>query len=423
MWKDDRKLFEEMAVATWREIHQLGPFDARDLTAPVLSTPEGHEYMSAILGRVIAAYYAHSRHVSPSSWQRPPNAFASAFRKIITGVASEIETSENYTLVSDLAMAVHDIMMEDRDDSAALLSAHIAKLIHLLVGSESRWLVGTYDNVPIWRNFDQPIGSGRAHQLLLRPILEISMYLDFIGEHNAHLVPDLFDLPSHPDDLRRQMSPSLTSYKEIRKLLEDARRDQRYLLNPRGVTVHFSDDRVFRTVSLAIHTTGNGNTIDSAYLVGSAETVSGSWFKVMDFYTAATLHSDGGATSMDAVMAILYSLLTTATDVPTGPPLLTPSDGELATGPMPEWWVEVPREVGIPPFRNPIPSGRRVRDHPVQPYRRRLTKGKMSPQQWQRVQEYCAKHGLPLPEVPPGYTFVLEHRRGTVPEDTASTAD
>lgn len=414
MWKNPKPLQLYMATANWGALMQIGQFDPSLPNVPsIASTDEALALMRKILTQLSAAFRETSR-LADLGTRTVPKRFVSEHSRIMLAVARDIEASGDYHLIPEMAQILYDTASDNDSFSLGLMIGQLAKMIHILVGNETTWLAGTKNNTPAWRTFVHPIGKGSLLHLAGSPLLSVTLYLDYIDEQNARLVTDPLEMDMSLKTMSLMDSDSLRTYAYLHGYLKTALSEQRYLMSPGGVRVQFKDNPPFGAVQLSI--CSDDGEFASSYIVASFDTPSGSWFTVLDLATIASEElSQATANIAESAIISLYGQIITATEVPTGPPLLTRGDGELATGPMPDWWVTLPRVVDVAPFRTPIPSGRKVRDHTVHPFRRRLARGNITSKQLERVQAYCRSHSLPLPEIPRGFTFVLEHRRGVVP--------
>ena len=343
-------------------------------------------------------------------------------------IALEIERTRNYRLVADMWVLWYRTFSRRYhlvidDDPMSPLNCYFKfnqtalTLIHKLVGTESKTLVGTKDKSPVFLSHKPVLNLSDV----AKPSLPITVQLAHIGHEDFVMLPryDSFDRNALSD----QTWPKIRSFRPILDILEDAYKNMRYMPNPSGSYIKING--IPRVQGAMIKVLPPKDNPDGFGLMARLDFDTGSHLMIENDVVEHIQQSQDGLPDGNLppygfflwLACQVYHDMVTAKEIRTGPSkdLLDSKPQKSVPTPTNRWddynpeWTYIPRIVKgtEEPIRLPVPmlteyTPRYVRGH--------IRKGKMTEEHRQALERFEAETGLKIIyAIKDGFTFVRPH--------------
>ena len=345
-------------------------------------------------------------------------------------VAKQIEKSQNWYLICDFYEVAHEVTKET-SSGFDIFAIAFAKAIHMLVGDEQRFLIGTRDNKPVWKTGEyspnrkvevrmevmgvsggsssvSPMGLLTQNQLLgsvpqigKTGIIEVpcvdqllaSLVASILDENMRYVDSGVADLVPSPKDwvttgeLLSLASEWDADWQDINQILIEAFCNQYYILGPYGAEVQITGCDAIESMTLR----ARGGLRDSrAVDLFANVTLSGGkhFFFVLDSTNPCV-----GESISDRVKRFFYKVMASVYR-----DLVVKDEAEQV-------WKARTVRAGEDGVRTRLKEPRVVNPHPVRGHKR---KGIMSARQKQACIDAERKFGANIfAQLPPENTYVL----------------
>lgn len=345
---------------------------------------------------------------------RDDHSFYRWYRRFLIEEVTTIEQNNEYGLITDMTMYAHQVdeFFDDQYEELAPMVRNLWRLILsqvvVLLGKETRVLVGTRNGAPAWKNVSR-IQPDELLSCTFGTLMATYAASHHVGKDDAWMVPTFreFDV-----DLYREYERETTYLEVTRDLIEKAFYKQQYIVDPDGVHVKVTNARNITDLYLKIHARLGSELVD---ILVRAETSDGAIFFVLtekalvEAMTDTTYFCPGSY--LACLAAQVYHDLVTAEFVSTSVTLPANSLGGMpapSLGDEPTWTV-IPRKIRnvVREPRQAVPRRTVTEPHRVTGHRR---KAKMSDAHREAIQEFERETGLDIFRfLPEGYTFVRPH--------------
>lgn len=415
MWREPSILLTPLINMFWRSALELLPWTQPFRAYEELSPPEVIQEMREL-------FQVTSSWVEKSLPEGKLNSTTrSAIRASLTKKARQIEESGDYRRLS-LWLSIAEEAWKLQPEAEPFVG--LVEAIRILIGSETKYLIGIRNNQPAWKHFSRPVGRSTTD------LLELLRY----GENRRIEVVDQSDASIYPKfgeammNVAEYLWPTTDSIR-TRKLMEDAYYNQRYIVHPQGAYVKLRHFGALRGITIKVKRgLSDPGFVDIIAIaeIGARELDPDNYKTDPDgFIRKAVIIVDGayltgqwsfpnqepGYDYLCSVIALIYHDLVTAETIHVtvhekeAGASVWPSDAEL---PEPSW-VYIPRKVkeGYIEPRLKLPSPRILMPHHVSGHKRR---GNMTESHREEIKRFEQQTGLRILErLEPGYTFVRPH--------------
>lgn len=423
MWKNMGMLMLGPVNHTWELLCELhfAP-KAHRSTLNSFGTADAHQTMSEYLCGIQEIY--NETHRLKGLGRMAPTAFSERYIHLAQQATWKISREKNYLLLSDLYNVIVDLQLQvdattGEVSAAQPQIAHIASLfvtsVHLLLGSETEWLIGTRGNRPTFKRLAKRASSPEGLiALFTRPGLYSN--IRYLQSGDEFLVPEPSEWVSNPS--HRQWPEA--SDDDVRRKLEDAYYNQHYVMDEGGAYVKICGCPYLESMNLKVRSgIKDPNYFD---FLARFNFTDGSYLHVMDSHVAQgeSPHLDrlGLAQEhrvpafLNYLIAQIYHDLVTATELGFSQPrYITESRTDDRRENSSEIsWIYIPRLIRGRPqesVRRWADTQRSAEPHRVRGYKR---KGKITDRHRLELQSFEQETGLKVLEwLPDGYTFVRPH--------------
>lgn len=242
MWDSPAKVTTPLAGMIWLQAMQSSLVQ-REVTVQGSETEQTlSRWLKEILGMINASHDLAS--------------FTPLLRKYIVAETLHIESNRRHAILLELEARLQNLGDELTPEFGAELGQAVDAIlttflggVMLLLGTETRVLVGVYNGRPSWKKVSK-IRSEEAVFALRDSILTTYGVLARVGPSEVWMVPEFreFDLAA------KQRYEHEDGYLEMnRQLIEEAFYRQRYLIDPEGVFVKVTNSRDVTGVYLKVH--------------------------------------------------------------------------------------------------------------------------------------------------------------------------
>ena len=346
-----------------------------------------------------------------AAYQEAPTAVSVQRRleRELAEVAGLIEHQSQWSLVVDIWHVSDDLKMFINPLASCWqeFSLRVARALHFLIGSESRFLVGARHNQAAWVAYAAPKTADLA---ALAYKFLIDSDIKYLDAGDLSLIPRADEWVT-TDSLQFPRVPNCSA--KIAEILERAYYNQRYILHPEGAYVKTRGAYGVESLVLKV----KKSLFDPNYVdfIGFFKTEKGGFVSGLSGLTATSgrqdcyLYDDQGFAFL--LMAQIYHDLVTGIEV-TSRPLQKNDAEELLKRPtelLESEYVPIPRVVHRKQleFRTPASNPRSMQPHRVSGHRR---KANMTDQQKDAIRELEEEIGIDILRwIPEGYTFVRPH--------------
>lgn len=153
-------------------------------------------------------------------------------RKLVR-LAQDIKQKGRWQMVADIYRTADSKRLEPFTESHLAFTITCGRVIHLLVGSENRFLVGVRNNRSAWQHWQAPVRSSIWELLHAFPI---DSDIEYIDEDDLDILPPADKWKHTPQELPKiVVIPNV--WRQIGDLLEHAYYNQQYMPHPKGSLV------------------------------------------------------------------------------------------------------------------------------------------------------------------------------------------
>jgi hypothetical protein len=411
MWKNSNGLIDAFANLWWKQRNVI-PLSCEPVSAPMF-----HETIINMLNGLTEDLLAIiNRHRFEAQM---PSKFRKDLADLFVPLARDMTTDQDYFLIEAL-WVLHNYL-DDGSVSAKVVRQLALSLLHLLLGTEKRVLVGTRDEQPAWKSVAP--SSNAADYMYYIPVLE----LRYISQGEVDLLPDMYE--SMPAPRENYFDWVDIPIERITGLLERAYYNQRYIVHPEGAFVRLRHTHGITGVTLKVLPGERDPNYVDFLAVFDIEPGAlrnpqfkhrGKFLFVLDgsFATGQVgiKSNEKGSVGLEHylgwLIALIYDDLVTSEHIHIGKrEEAAPATPQLPEDPSAEpSWIYIPRKYGgIAEPRCEVPTPRIMSPHRVTGHLRR---GNISEQQKLELIKFEQETGLEVLKIVernPGFTFVRPH--------------
>lgn len=162
--------------------------------------------------------------------------FCFVYRSGVRSILDKIR-NQQWFLVADLYDLCYDLQSARQNEFLPTLAIVLAKVVHILLGSEDEFLAGTKDNIPSWKKYHYQLQTEEEF-CMAWTAYSLDSEIRYIGREDIGLVPDI--VSSIPAEIVYQIDGRV-SREEISNVIRSTYYDQKYILDGEGYKITFGE--------------------------------------------------------------------------------------------------------------------------------------------------------------------------------------